>query len=867
MINGRLPKKMEQAISDALQQVGYGQSLIEHNVDFNFIGSSSVYLEPAPLVAFWDKPFDQLTSAIGVRWIPSQEPAARHINALGKYLWVPFSIVARPEHCDIWEVLPTNGLKEPILLEQSVPYDELASRMELRKDRFGREPIRERKLRWRQMSLYELKPSTFFEWAFRPTQKQLKQILNKVLQEGLHNHLDTDVKIKRLRWLLRFTGVRIAWDKGWLTTLSRNSEDELVKAASQYPTPLNPIPEVYELANNFICNTSSISFGIADGGLLSQILQTHGLIGDLRKEWKLYPTPPDIAWRMVETIPIETIPEDKRLIWDGTCGTGTLMVVSMERLRQLSTRPYEDPGQLRKNLIGNDRQPLLVDITRMALDIALRQLECINWTIHTRDVQEYTPNAFDQRPTIIVGNPPFEAKGPGEDFAIHVIDKYIEILEPGGLLSVVLPRTVLGASGRHAVKLREKLLNNFEIFELWELPQGFAPNVSSEVAIICGRKRYAHELQRSAIVWRLFEPHRRTEPLTDVVYSPDVWLQSKGAAIENPLMLRLRAHLKGFLFLSEVIGTRRIALGITPGREGSGDILEEEEPGSRPYLTGRTDMAPFYLPWRKHPRWIRYNSRKLQRSRQQCESLFQERKVLVARRSTGGSPWAVQAAVDEDGLYPSDDFISISPSTQMSCELIAGLFNAAVINFWLRVANPARNIRVGECSAVPIPRSWPAGKLQKVEELAKGLAFLRRELSDGQGDKEPIYKELEIKTLELDEAVYDAYQVPDELRANIGAYLAWYGKSRPGFNTLVIKERELKLPVPSEIFTDNHAVKMRLLFEARRERQLTQAEEKELESLVSRWEQAQILFSRTALKREYPESAHLITLTTESEAY
>jgi len=332
-------------------------------------------------------------------------------------------------------------------------------------------------------------------------------------------------------------------------------------------------------------------------------------------------------------------------------------------------------------------------------------------------------------------------------------------------------------------------------------------------------------------------------------------------------MLRLRARLKDFMSLSDLIDPRRVTQGITPGRAGSEDIIEEREPSSRPYLSGRTGMAPFYLPWLENPKWIRYASPKLHRARREYESLFQKRKVLLARWSTGGTPWAIQAAIDENGLYPSDGFISISPEPSVSCELIAGLFNSALINLWLTLANPSRSIRVMECASVPIPTTYHGQESQKIEALASELSLLRQELADGRGDREPIYKELEIKTLELDEAVYDAYQVPEELRAQVGAYLAWYGKPRPGFNTPVVKERELKLPVPSEIFTDNHAVKMRLLFEARRERQLTPTEEEELENLVSRWEQAQVLFSSEALKREYPELAHNITLTAEGKAY
>lgn len=117
--NGVSLGEREQTIVGALHTVGYGKSLLANNVEFNFTGRPSAYLEPVPLAAFWDKPFDQFTSAIGIRAVTSTEPARRHLDALGKYLWVPFSIIARPDVCEIWETLPTNGVREPTLLDTS----------------------------------------------------------------------------------------------------------------------------------------------------------------------------------------------------------------------------------------------------------------------------------------------------------------------------------------------------------------------------------------------------------------------------------------------------------------------------------------------------------------------------------------------------------------------------------------------------------------------------------------------------------------------------------------------------------------------------------------------------------------------------
>ena len=869
MINAPLPKEAESAILDSLQRIGYANSMIDQNIQFNILGVSSRYLEPVPLAAFWGSPFDQLTSAIGVRCLLPAEHAGEHVGALGKYLWVPYSIVARPDCCEIWESLPTNGLRQPVLLEDSVSYSDLASRLEIRREQLNPGRIRERKLRWRQMSLYELakEPTAFFDWAFCPTRDQLRHLLRKALKEGMHNHLDTPVKVERLRWLLRFIGVRIAWDKGWLQCLSRNSASELVTAASEYPVPLQPSAEAHELAERFIDSIgASINLKIADGGLLSQILQTNGLIEDLRREWKLYPTPPDIAWEMVDTIPIEAVPEEKRLVWDGTCGTGTLMVVSMERLRQISDRYVKEPEQLTLSLMGNDREPLLADLSRIALDTALGKLQGPDWQIHTSDILETSLNSFKQRPTIIVGNPPFEARGPGADLAIHIIERYLDILEPGGVLAVVLPRTILGAVGRHAVRFREKLIKGFELYELWELPQGFASNVSSEAGIICGRKRYRYEEQRSAVVWKFFEPSRRRPPLTDLVSSPDVWLRSNTRALESPLMLRLRSCLEGFPSLSNVIGAERITVGIGLGAKGKDAVTKQKEPETEPYLTGRTNMAPFHIPWERNRRWIHYISDKLHRARRQYEGLFQSRKVLVTRRSTGGSPWAVRAAVDENRLYPSDDFVTISPEPSIKCEVVAALFNSPLISLWLRLANPARNIRAGECAAIPVPVNWSEHELQKIEELAGRLSFLRQELAGNPSERKALLQQVEEATLELDEAVYDTYQVPEEVRAEVSDYLVRHGKPRPGFDRPLLKEREIKIAEPDKVFTEDHGQRMIALLEARKQRDLSQEETDELEILVARWEKAQVLSSTRELSREHPEWARSMASSTGGEA-
>ncbi len=860
-MNKNLPSTVEQAILGALQDIGYSQHLIGRNVKFDIMGtSSSDYLQPSPLVAFWNSPFDQLTSAIGVRWLENGDSVQKHIDAMAKHLWLPFVIIARPNDCQIWEALPVNGAKSPALLEETVPYTELHNRLGALKSNLEPSSVRQRKLRWRQLSLYEVAktPNAFYDWAFRPTQGQLKRFLSHMLQSLLHDGLNPKTEAERLRWLLRFLGVRIAWDKRWLPVQSRTSETELITAASNYPTPLVPNPEIYEIAGEFIDITASLNLSIADSGLLSQVLQTHGLISDLRKEWKLYPTPQDIAWKMLQAVPIETIPSGDRVIWDGTCGTGTLLVVSMERLKQLEPELYEDQSQISNILIGNDKQPLLGDITRMALDIALGKKQSPSWNIQTGNVLNFTKDSFVKRPNIIIGNPPFKGEGKRADLAVSVLNKYIEVLEPGGLLAVVMPRTILGVQNRHAIQFRENLIENFEIFELWELPQGFAPGAGSEATIMCGRKRYTNESQRNAVVWRLFNQSRSVPPLTRVVASPNVWTKNPSKVLDSPLMLRLRQHIGNLRSLSSVIGEANIFRGIDPGKEGKTNILTEEEEGSRPYLTGRTNMVPFYLPWKQVSRWIRYDTKKLERSKKHYEPLFQKRKVLITRRATGGSPWPLQAAVDELFLYPSADYIVVSPEPEMSCDLVTGVFNSVLINLWIRLSNPSRTIRSEECGNIPIPDFSDIETKERIGSIVKELTNIRYNLAAKQILSQAEHDKLKELTLNLDEAVYDAYSVPEDLRAEISAYLVRYGKTRPGFESVLVREYRIKAVEAEEIFTAEDAQNLRHLLEKRKQRELTKEEVITLDNLITRWEKAQLVSSTAALIKDNPEWAGAI---------
>ena len=852
MIHTQMPTRVERAILKALQGVGYEESLVERNVDHNFAG---LPLDPVQMAAFWRMPADQFSSAVAVRWMVDGGSSVREIKTIGTQLWAPYGLLAKQTHCELWDAFPPLPSEQPTIIEESISYPDLAHKLKSYEHLLGKDQVRRKKVQSRQLALYETASQNdgFMQWAFQPTRTALIKLLRVLFEDFGHDTQGWPGNAERLRLLLRFLAVRIAWDKGKLGVADRTSPEAVLEKALAYPTKLSPDLEGRDLrlAERFVSSMPSVNFGIVDGGILSQVLQMNGLTKEMRDQWKLYPTPADLGWQMVQAIPIQSLDENNLVVWDGTCGTGTLLVVALERLRQLLGDNGTSGQQIAEAIFGNDREPLLADLTRINLDIAAGDIDNQPWKISTEDILSNDTDVLGRRPSIILGNPPFEASGRGEDYAVNIIRKYLSILRPGGLISTIMPRTLLGATGRVARELREDLLNELEVYEIWEAPQGFVPHTSSEIAVINARKRFPNENPRSPVTWRILDPRRKKASMVEVISSSDVWKETQQLRIEPPLLVQLRASLSHHPALSDLMKGNWIAEGITPGPAGRTEILDQIEAGSRPYLSGRAGMVPFNISWRANPRWIRYESPNIWRPRRSHEALFAGRKVVMGRWATGGTPWVCRAAIDDEGLYPSEDFIILGPEPILSCEFICGLLNSALVNCWLKLANPSRTLRIEACRSIPMPTDSFGEGVRPVAEAAERISTLRRQYST-EREIIPGYIQEEIiqATIALDQSVYDLYGIPGRIRKAIRDFFDWYEKPRPGFDKYLEEPSVFDFPSPTSIFTEIQASRLRDLQELMLDKELSGSESKELDQLVASWQDAYIAHDQLILDKQ-----------------
>jgi hypothetical protein len=862
------------------------------------------------LAAFWrSQPFDQFTCGVVGDWIANGKPIEMYLDAPRRGLLPAYVILARPDHYDIFETVhePTVEKFQPTKIA-SCSIDDVTITLE-KIDGMRPDVIGQRKQRIRQMALFEMAPQAeqFRKWAYEPTQERIDKIIDSILRETprfwqIGENNSAEQFEENLRWLVRLFALRIAWDKnmigGETSEQRRPNAAELLRLASQHPTPLQYNQIAHELSEVTIDFLGDAYLQAVDGALVGKMIQQRALPKQLQKERKLYPTPVHIAWQMLQAIPIEVLEPENVLIWDGTCGTGTILTAALERFQQMID---PDKKQLLEDRLvsairGNDLQGLQVDSTRLALDHTLGKLQGQRWQITSLNITEMNPDEFAgiHQPTAIVSNPPFEGVKKQGEYAARVLNVYLDLLEPGALISVIIPRSLRSTAGSNEKALRARLHEKLEIFEVIELPVDAFPGAQVEADIVAGRIHYKHQRHFGVLTWRSLQSNgQRQSEEAQIIANSEVW-RSYDHGLRSPLLAKLESklapnhRLSKYLGLAKPLSGKRFTQGIIPGKgaRDAGDILDTKGPGAVRYIEGRTGMAPFYIPWDLNKKWLRYSSPRLHRKRPEHEWLFKSDKLFVSRHKTVGHSWAIRAAVDREGSYPSDQFIVLSPNVDcpFSLEQLAGLYNSSLINYWLRESHGGLTLRQERIIAIPLP-DWQHNKkpLKQIEVISQALAMIMkavathtdsrgvltsmddllpgldsningeyRKIAAGDPNSIDLKKFASFLIRELDREVYKAYNLSYELANGIASYFLNSKSKRPGFEQW--PESVVYQPLPEKMETQVTATetenrRMQHLLEKQYEASLSRKEEGELNKLIELWEHTQLAATKAKVEK------------------
>ena len=781
-------------VQEALRTVGYDPLGIVPNYDFAVPGPGNA-LNRVDLAAFSDPVRHDLhTSCIVAQRIPTDADVKAVLDKLS-YLAAPLAFLLQAESVDIW---PVTRNFSPQRIE-SVSYDRLTGYLTDHASDFRPDTLTAAKTTGRQPSFFDLDRS-LFEFAYETTQHILVENFEAAVSAakraaGPRHDLQSGDLTKAV---LQILGAAILEDKLLLGVEPSSNVEELIhRSAKQYGqyfdvSSLDKIGlDVGQVT--FDSLRHNVTFRSFTNEMLGYFYENALVDQNLRQELGVYYTPRSIAKRILTRLPVEELPPADRVVFDGSSGSGNLLLAAVERIGALLPNGWnrdQRHSYLVQRVHGVDVDPFATQVA--GLSLFLIDLPAGDtWNVKAADFMSFQSASLPRLPTIIVGNPPFKelrsSNGKREQRASLFLTKYLDLLLPGGLLGVVLPETFLENSS--CSNARARLLNECDLLELWHLPEGMFPMSTAATVVVIARKRMA--------IRQSWEVPVRVEKVGALSYEKQQFLSGDHARfshvvpstipwMEEPDVRFLSSPLERSVW--DAIRTpkrlRDFALvrnGIIPGKDQRADHFDKSRKDQewRPWLSGARDFEPYVVNPRE-AEFVKYPGN-LQRPRTDLESVFDSprSKILVNSGRAPGNPWRVYAAIDDVGYYPSQGVHCVLPKDEsVSFEEFIAVLNSPVASAWIDSRNRRRWVGENTLRDLPFP-VFTEPQREVVIAQVKQITALKKRRFDGHPTHNPAIHGIRNLVLSIDELVFEAFGVGESGRRMLNRYFAGY--PRPGF--------------------------------------------------------------------------------------
>ena len=714
-----------QFIRNDIKKIGYNDKNLVENYSISIRGDIVLNLD---LVAFGDEnSFDTTTSCISVKWIDKNSDRDFYLEKV-KYIATPVMLLADKKNIEVIKVKKTQG--EKILTLQ---YSELYPYFQKNRFNFLAANIIEAKYGFRQLSLFEA--FDLFEFAEKANAETLgeefkrglfagKEILDKFCMVSEDNY-------KTLTSITMHVLAAVILSHKLYPNKKVNDIDKLMDELSRNFKNYFDKEFIYSLRNEtvdaiFNSLDKSITYSSVNNEMLGHFYEST-LIGEddlkkeeVRKEFGIYYTPKTLGNDILNHIPIEYINVDNRFILDGTCGSGSLLVSAYKRLEKMLPFRWDSKEKhdyLTKMINGIDNDRFAREVARLALLLYSRP-HGNNWNIQPSDLLKITYLENMEYPMIIVANPPFKQEKKGEQKAIDFLLKYINFLEIDGYLGIILPITFLEEqSSKRTVEARRKLLETFDILEIWSLPGTIFANNCATCVIIAKK---SEDLCSSENPIKIRIVNRRNSSIYGYLKNKEVdfeffvknkleWLNNKNYVISfSPIeciVNKIRKH---------------VPLGnLTHGTHGM-DIPLDYPLISHDYVNGYSKylhnaklcFAPYFIDWenQKRYRYIKYDvaneemkDLKIQfkslRLRSDSRKIYENPKVIIKRSSTTGTFWCINAAIDREICYPGSAYYCLIPKDNLiTLEELVAIINSKAANTFVRSLSTSDSLLISAVS-------------------------------------------------------------------------------------------------------------------------------------------------------------------------
>ena len=785
------------AIESSFRRCGYSGGLLGRDVR---VGETHV----AELVGFAHKPHDARSSCVAL--VVTANATAADMKAY-RPLGAPVVFAWNGNRLDWWE-----QRRGGASLRESVTADKLAAFFDRHRDDLAPGAVYRAKTWGSFDTKYQLR---FVDVGLMPVvESEAGQELTDLIERAVKKLLQPSTHGKEpsrplARWAIqsafRLLAGKILRDKrvpNFVRLRLLNPEDVLRRVGRHYGEA-DGAPETTRPQKDGLCEASRIIADFADLSVvtpesLSYVYESALVENATRRKLGIHSTPAFLVDYVVERVAplIEGIPVAERHVFEPACGHAAFLVAALRKLRDLLPKSMLAPKRLkpylRQHLSGVEIDGFALEIARLSLTLA--DIPNPNgWQLTCGDM--FAGRMIEQgaaKASVLLANPPFENFTDDERFgyersgfpveygnkAAEMLNRALPHMREGAVLGVVLPQGLLVSP--KTTRLRERLLTDFEVFDICALPDKVFGRSEAESATIVARKIRGRERTRRStsyasvrepdieqfkryreVAWRAdVSPERFVGPDWKLLV-PDlceVWDWCLGM----PRLSDFACVGKGFDFIAAADlppGTIATATDFFPGSVAGFKNLR-----GKPMIHAVPTEVHMDLDWAVG-----------QATSYGAIEGTPQIVMNYARASRG--PWRIKAFIDRAGHPATSRFLAVRPiDARMSLAFLWALLNSPLANAYVFAHVRKRDIPVSTMNALPVPQPSASDATAVTERVTDYLVACRDSESKFFAPRDS-NKLRHLLTL-VDAEVLRLYDLPARMERRLLDLFA--GEKRPG---------------------------------------------------------------------------------------
>lgn len=492
------------------------------------------------------------------------------------------------------------------------------------------------------------------------------------------------------------------------------------------------------LAHAWESISGSINFQNIAVSDLAEIYESAFITEKTRKALGVHSTPHGLADYIVQHLPWDSLPLERRRVFEPFSGHAMLLAAAMARMGDdldPALPPAKRHDYLRRRLTGVEKDPFAIEVSRLLLTLS-DYPNHNSWDLHSADVFKWKEwDATLAGCDVVLANPPYEPFDSAEKAAAKAVkaNPPAEFLHrvmrcPPAMLGVILPQSFL--SSPFFRDANRQIARRYDDVRIVELPKLFRYADNETIALMAHGRR---EMGKSVSVHYsevlpagldgFLNDFIVSCPREKVVETPE---GSEVISFRLPPAASIFERLRGAVLLGDVAKIRQGLHWIARTDGGAqGDDREDvaSDKPKRGFLKGcekmKGNLSQYHV---RRTRYLSILDEHQDPSTRAHLHAWNEPKVVCNRlRFERHSPWRLSAYADSIGLTFSNVYFCFWPKAEISGFALAALLNSPIGNAFCNERDLDRQNRIETLEKLPLPTPHHLAPGSLIDEQAQEI--------------------------------------------------------------------------------------------------------------------------------------------------